>query len=93
MSISELYSKGCIQKKIYSNGQLAIYINDVDGQPFAELSVSKDCVFLEQDEFILKDYSENADLVEKLANLEVIELTDRFVLVGSHVCPICKILI
>lgn len=93
MSISGLYSNKSIRKKIYANGQLAIYINDVDGQPFAELSVSKDSVYLDQDEFILKDYSENIELVEELVNLEAIALTDRFVLIGPHVCPICKVLI
>ncbi len=93
MSLSELYSNRNIYKRGYSNGQLALYVNDNDGQPFAELSISKDSVYLDQDEFILKDYSENAELVEELVNLDVIALTDRFVLVGSRVCPICKVLI
>ena len=82
-----------IQKKTYANGQLAIYINDIDGQPFAELSLSKDSVYLDQEEFILKEYSENAELVEELVNLKIITLTDKFVLIGSHFCPICKVLI
>ena len=72
---------------------LFIYINDIDGQPFVELSVSKDSVYLNQDKFILKDYSENTELVEKLVNLAVIEFTVRFVLIRSRVSPICKFLI
>ena len=93
MSITDLPIKRSIHKKAYANGQLAIYINDIDDQPFAELSVSKDSVYLDEDEFILKDYSENEELVEELMNSGIIVLTDRFVLVGSHVCPICKSLI
>jgi len=93
MSITDLPLNRNIRKKTYANGQLAIFINDGDGQPFAELSVSKDSVFLDDEEFILKDYSENTELVKELVNLELISLTDRFVLIGSHVCPICKILI
>ena len=93
MSITDLPLKRSIQKKTYANGQLAIYMNDVDGQPFAELSVSKNSVHLEENEFILKDYSENTELVEELMISGIISLTDRFVLVGSHVCPICKSII
>ncbi len=93
MSITDLPLKMSIHKKTYKNGQLAIFMNDIDGQPFAELSVSKDSVYLDEDEFILKDYSENTKLVDELMNSRIITLTDRFVLVGSHVCPIGKALI
>ena len=53
----------------------------------------QDNVELYSDEIILKDYSENLDLVEYLANSKVIAPTNRYVLIGSHVCPICKVLI
>jgi len=48
-------------------------------------------VELEWDEFILKNYSENEELVNYLINSKVIKNINRFILIGPHLCPICQI--
>lgn len=73
----------------YLNGQLAVFFQDYRGEPIAELSLMSELVQLAPDEFILKDYSENQDLAKKLIEFQLINTTDRFVLIGSHLCPIC----
>jgi len=75
----------------YSNGQLAVFVIGHMREPIAELSIMYDLVELAPNEFILKDYSENRDLVQKYLKDEVIISSNRFVLVGSHLCPICQI--
>ena len=48
----------------YSNGQLAVYIQDYIGHPIAELSIINDLASLAPNVFILKDYSENKELAQ-----------------------------
>ena len=80
-----------LQKTHYSNGQLAIFAFNYNDEPLAELSIMYDSVELALDEFILKDYSENKDLAQKFFESELIIPTDRFILIGSHLCLICQI--
>ncbi|MCK4780140.1 MAG: hypothetical protein KAT57_08130, partial [Candidatus Lokiarchaeota archaeon] len=75
----------------YFNGQLAVFLHGNSGEPIAELSIMHDLVELAPNEFILKDYSENKDLANEFFEAELINTTDRFILVGSHLCPICQI--
>lgn len=80
-----------LNTKFYSNGQLAVYIHDYIGGPIAELSIMHDLVDLAPNENILKDYSENKDLAQGFLKSNLIVPTDRFILVGSHLCSICQI--
>lgn len=80
-----------LHTKRYLNGRLGVFVQEYDGEPIAELSVMSDSTELAPNEFILKDYSENEDLVLELFKLHLIKPTNRFVLVGSHLCPICEI--
>jgi len=75
----------------YFNGQLAVFVLSHMREPIAELSIMHDSVELAPNEFILKDYSENKDIANEFFEAELINTTDRFVLVGSHLCPICQI--
>ena len=75
----------------YFNGQLAVYVHGYSGEPIAELSIMHNLVELAPDEFILKDYSENEALAQEFLESKDIISTDRFVLIGSHLCPICQI--
>ena len=77
--------------KRYFNGQLGVYVNDEKGLPIAELSVMHDSVELAANEFILKDYSENKEIINKAFETEKINITDRYILIGKHICPICQI--
>ncbi len=80
-----------LKTKRYLNGQLAVFVQEISGEPLAELSLMNNSVELEEDEFILKDYTENKELVNHLIKLKVIKSINRFVLIGSHLCPICQI--
>ena len=75
----------------YLNGQLEVFVQENDGEPIAELSIMKNSVELAPNEFILKDYSENAYLVQECYESNLFIPTNRFVLIGSHLCPICQI--
>ena len=75
----------------YSNGQLSVSIQEDNGEPIAELSIMNNSIALAPNEFILKDYSENEYVVQQYYDAEVIIPTGRFVLIGSHLCPICQI--
>ncbi len=80
-----------LQKKHYSNGQLAIFVYNYNDEPLAELSIMCNSVELAPDEFILKNYAENKNLALQFFESELIIPTDRFVLIGSHLCLICQI--
>ena len=75
----------------YYNGQLAVFVLSNRKEPIAEISIKHDSVELAPNEFILKDYSENKGLVSKFLETGLINPTNRFILVGSHLCPICQI--
>jgi antitoxin component YwqK of YwqJK toxin-antitoxin module len=75
----------------YPNGQLAVYLKDNNGYPIAELSIMEDDIHLNRNEFIFKNYSENNDLSQELLNTNIIKPTNKFVIIGSHLCPICYI--
>ncbi|GAG95288.1 unnamed protein product [marine sediment metagenome] len=80
-----------LQKKRYSNGQLAIFAFNHNDEPLAELSIKCNSVELAPEEFILKDYSENRAIAQKFFETGIIKPTDRFILIGSHLCLICQI--
>ncbi|MFX1274178.1 MAG: hypothetical protein ACFFBP_00590 [Promethearchaeota archaeon] len=90
---SQKHSKKNFRKERYANGQLALFLDDEDGEPLEEFSIMQDSVKLARDEIILKDYSETLKLTKDLGRSGIIIQTDRFVLINSHVCPICKVLI
>lgn len=75
----------------YINSQLSVNIHGFSGEPIAELSIMNDSVELAPNEFILKDYSENQYLVRECYESDLFTPTNRFVLIGSHLCPICQI--
>jgi len=56
----------------YLNGQLAVYVHDINGEPIAELSIMHNLVELAPNEFILKDYSENKDLAQEILKSNLI---------------------
>jgi len=75
----------------YLNGQLGVFVQNYDGEPIAELSIMDESTELAPNEFILKDYSENEKITKELLILKRLVPTDRFVLIGSHLCSICQI--
>ena len=88
---TQIALNGNLQKKHYSNGQLAIFVHNYNDEPLAELSIRCNSTELAPDEFILKDYAENKKLAQKFFESGLIIPTDRFILIGSHICLICQI--
>lgn len=80
-----------LNTKRYSNGDLGVFVQENDGEPIAELSIMKDSTDLASNEFILKDYSENESIAQEFIGSQLIIPTNRFILIGTHLCPICKI--
>lgn len=92
MPIKENKAKNrIIVKKHYSNGQLAVFIHKNDGEPIAELSINEDSIELSSNEIVLKYYDENSRIAQEFLDSELILPTDRFILIGSHLCPICRV--
>ncbi len=91
MIITQRNNKIQLNTKHYPNGQLAVYVHDYIGHPIAELSIENDSVALAPSEFILKDYSENKDIAKELLESNNFIPTDQFILIGSHLCPVCHI--
>ncbi|MBN1802590.1 MAG: hypothetical protein JW891_13845 [Candidatus Lokiarchaeota archaeon] len=81
-----------LRKRYYPNGQLAIFLRTDAGEALAELSISCDEIYLEEGEFVLKDVPENAHAIELLIEEGEFCLTDKFVLIGSRIYPVCRIL-
>ena len=93
LSSKTKYFQGDITKKKYKNGQLAIFVNGSNGEPIAELSINDYSIDLASNEIILKNYSENSQIAQDLLDSEVLIPTNRFFLIGSHLCPICEVAI
>lgn len=87
---NQIIFKRHLHTKRYSNGQLAVYVHDYNGEPIAELSIMHNLVELAPNEFILKDYSENENLAREFLESSQFISTNRFILVGSHFCPVCQ---
>ncbi len=75
----------------YPNGQLAVFVHTISGEPIAELSIMHNSVELTPNEFILKDYSENEEIAHDFFTSDLFKATDRYILIGSHLCPVCQI--
>jgi len=88
---TQITIKRKLKKKQYPNGQLAVFVYNDYSEPLAEISIMNNSVELALDEFILKDYAENTQIVQKLFESELIIPTDRFIIIGSHLCLICQI--
>lgn len=63
----------------YANGQNSIRLVDSDGMPFmtASVAIDHELVQLEDDEVIIKNYSENEGILEALVDAGVIENPHR----------------
>lgn len=88
---SKTIQKHTLELKRYPNGQLAVFIKDENGFPIAEISILADSIDLNENEFICKDYSEYINLSQELIDSNFIKPTNRFVIIGSHLCPVCVI--
>jgi hypothetical protein len=78
----------------YGNGQTSIQlIDEADGCPFATATVCLEDDLMKEGEVAIKNYSENAGILDSLINAGLIEEPHAFVQSGFVKIPICKLLI
>lgn len=78
----------------YGNGRTAIQLMQVGtGEPIAVATVNIPDAYLDTDEVIIKDYSENVGMEKCLRDAGVIGEQLRQVRTGMVVCHVCKLLI
>lgn len=73
----------------YSNGRTAIALFTLEQEPFMVASVNVPSVHLEEDEVIIKDYSENEGVLKFLEDNNIVHATPYAVQVGHTYCKIC----
>ncbi len=90
-----LYQK-CEEERIVikknKDNNLSLFLCSKKGEPLAKLSIDGKDSNLQPDEIILKDYSENSGIIDQLIDSSMLKPTDRFILVGNRLCPVCKVL-
>lgn len=76
-----------------NNGRTAItLIDENDGSPITTATINLPNVSLNDDEVIIKDYSENEGILNILLINGVVELTGKSVDTGFVNCEICKLI-
>ena len=92
MPIQALGYACTLQWARYGNGRAALRLVDAEtGEPLATASVNVPDEALADDEMCVKDYAENAGLLDDLVRAGIVEATGRFVSAGYVTIPIAKI--
>jgi hypothetical protein len=79
--------------KYRQNDRTALILEDEhDGEPIATATLNINEVPLEEDEVIIKDYSENAGIYEALHNAKIIDRYSRIINTGFVEAYVCKFL-
>jgi len=77
-----------------TNNTPALQLMDcIDGSPVATATVNVPYFPLWPGEVIIKNYGENAGILDALKTAGIIRQTDRSVRTGNANCPICEVLI
>ncbi len=83
-----------LQKKTYSNNRIALQLIDAeDGSPIATATVNFPDEQLNDDEVLIKDYSENEGMYKALVDAKIISEVIEYIQRGFVTLPKCKILI
>lgn len=78
----------------YQNGQTAIKMFDMeDGFPYATATVCVEDDLLKEDEVAIKNYSENAGILESLIDSGIVDYPHAFIQSQHIKIPVCKLLI
>lgn len=82
-----------IQLGKYRNGQTSVQLIDAeDGQPVATASIAMPELSLEDNQIVVKDYSENEGMLDFLLENSIIEMCSEYVETGYHVSSVVKLL-
>ena len=83
-------SEVTVVKSKYSNGRTSLELIDIeDGIPYATASVNLPNVLLEENEILIKDYSENQGVLDFLVENNIVNRTERSVQSGYVWIPVC----
>ena len=83
-----------LEKKTYPNNRIALQLIDAeDGSPVAMVTVNLPNEQLNDNEVLIKDYSENEGMYQALVDAKVISEAISYVQSGFVEIPKCKILI
>ena len=95
MNTFEFYGYTCVATRhTYPNGRPAISVEDADtGEPICKASVNMPELDLEEDEVLIKDWSENEGILDALVSAGVIELTGNAYHLLFVDAPVARILI
>jgi hypothetical protein len=80
-----------IRRQAYAAGQICLQAYTTDGEPWLTATVCVPGVKLDADEVIIKDYSENAGVLDALVEAQIVEPPNSFVQVGYAVGLVCKL--
>ena len=79
-----------VTKRKYSNDRIALELIDTeDGIPYANATVNLPDVLLEENEVLIKDYSENEGILDFLLTNNIVKLTGKGVQSGFAWIPVC----
>jgi hypothetical protein len=79
-----------VQKRHYGNGRVALSLVDEEG-PVATATVNLPNVTLGKNQVLIKDYAENAGMLEALVAAGVVKPTGETVRSGFVEVPICEL--
>ena len=86
-------SKVCVSKRKYSNNRTALELIDVeDGIPYAIATVNLPDVLLQENEVLIKSYSENEGMLEFLIENNIVKHNGCGVNSGHVWIPVCELL-
>ncbi|MHA1283225.1 MAG: hypothetical protein ACTSQP_12030 [Promethearchaeota archaeon] len=66
----------------------AIIIVNKMGEKIGKLSLNIPSIKLNKNEFVIKDYSENEELIKELIEKSYFQNIDRFIIIGSRLYPV-----
>ena len=82
-----------LQEGQYPGGRVALFLTDEDdGEPVSTCTVNIPSCALDDNEVLIKDYSENEGMVDFLVKEKIVATTGRFVQSGYVQVPICTLL-
>lgn len=82
-----------IQLGKYRNGQTSVQLIDAeDGQPVATASIAMPELSLEDNQIVVKDYSENEGMLDFLLENSIIEMCSEYIETGYNISSVVKLL-
>jgi hypothetical protein len=81
-----------LELALYANGRTAIRLYTDIGELYMVATTNMPDVKLDDDEVIIKNYSENTGILDALISSCIISEPVRVVCTGFVTCPVCKLL-